>query len=215
MNKKRYLPLLNSDGTWIDRPDLYVLARMGADDKQDTGVVWQIYNAMCGADESSLSLNDFEKNIEKWFIRKNIRHRVYAGHVLLEMVRISATTSRPPKVAEGVRLAASRTHEFKNSASYETHADEADKGFSKFRSTAHLQAAMVVADPSIAEVERSHTDMVRFLARARGFELFIDNSFANTRFKWDPWRVPACVPAETKFDLIRLSEAEKKLALRG
>lgn len=71
---------------------------------------------------------------------------------------------------------------------------------------------MVYRDPSIEKIENSPTDFERFLARARGFEIFIDTNVAGGEFKWSPWRVPKSIAPVTKLDIDPLTQQERAIA---
>lgn len=211
MNNDRYLPLFfGANSKWIERPDLYLLARMGADDNEDDTVVRQIYTAMLQANNLDKSLNRFEQSIEKRHVRGDLRLRLFAGQTLLEMIRISATTRRAPSATQAIRLTAKNQLSFTKKSSTESLEREIRRGFSSFRNTAHFQAAMVIGDPSVEEIEGSEEETTRFLARARGLELFVDSNVTGPNFKWIPWRVPTKIAPETKIELPSLNEEERR-----
>lgn len=208
----RYLPLLNGNHDfWRDRPDLFLLARMDASDKVEDAVVEQVYQTMRLSTNDSSELNSFEQTIERRHVRKNIKYRVFAGQVLLGIVRISASTNQPTSLAKAIQLSAFNQYKFSKKSTTENYAREARKGFSDFRNTAHLQAAMVYRDPAIDDIEGSEHHTTRFLSRARGFELFIDNNLGSPSFKWDPWRVPGHIPYETAIELPQLTAEERRV----
>jgi hypothetical protein len=209
MEKKRYLPIVRLDGGWIERPDLFLIARMGYEDAADEQVVHQIHDAMVRANNSVASLNAFEQDIVNHHLRRAMRLRLFSGQVLLELVRIAATNNAPPSVAQGIRLAAFNEYRAKASSSEEGLNREVRRGFSKFKGTAHLQAAMVLADPSVGDIETSEEHMTRYLARARGLEIFIDNSVVSKSFSWSPWRVPTCIKPNFEINIKRLTPQEQ------
>lgn len=208
---RRYLPLFTQEENWIVRPDLYLLARMGAPDSEDEEVIRQVHEAMCRSDNSRENLDSFGKNLERNHIRKNVRERVMAGEVVLEMVRITATTQRPPSENKSIRLAAANHLKKFQRSSEPSLARDFRRGFSNFRNTAHLQAAMVLGAPNIADVECSLSNLVQFLARARALEHFIDNNLTSTNFKWSPWRIPPRIPANFKINLVSLTDQELRM----
>ncbi|WP_161630533.1 hypothetical protein [Gemmobacter nectariphilus] len=209
MEKKRYLPIIRPDGSWIDRPDLFLLARMGYEDNADEQVVHQLHDAMVRADNTVPSLNAFEQDIAKRHLNRELRLRLFAGQTLLELVRIARTNNEPPSAAQGIRLAAFNQHRAKGRSSADDLKREVRKGFTAFRGTAHLQAAMVLADPSVGDIETSEDHLIRYLARARGLEIFIDNYVVSKSFKWNPWRVPACIDPNFYININRLTHQEQ------
>jgi hypothetical protein len=212
MVNDKYLPLFQHDSSWIERPDLYLFALMGTPDKEGAATVQQIYSAMLGSNPSVRELNDFELGIQKRHIGKDVRQRVYAGEVLLELVRLAGSTGRPPRANQAYRLAAFHEQELKPNTTTDTLERSIRKGFSDYRNTSHLQAAMVLRDPPLEEIENSPENTVRFLARARGFEMFIDANVAGPDFKWDPWRVPKNIAPATQIDIDTLTHQERAIA---
>lgn len=208
----RFLPLFDADyDFWRDRPDLFLFARMDANDKVEDAVVEQVYQTMRQSITTHPHLNSFEQTIERGHVRKNVKYRVFAGQVLIEMLRISENSNQPTSLAKAIQLSAFNQYKFSKKSTTENYAREARKGFSDFRNTAHLQAAMVYRDPAIDDVEGSEQRTTRFLSRARGFELFIDNNLVSPSFKWDPWRVPGHIPYETAIELPQLTAGERKV----
>lgn len=208
---RKYLPLFNADECWIERPDLYLLARMGSEDRDDENVVSQVYEAMCRSNNTRPRLDNFGLTIEKNHISRNLRERLWAGQVLLEMVRITATTRKPPSQTKAIRLAIfnhSRTLRIPLAESFERNVRRA---CSSYRDTIHLQASMVIQDPSVEEIEGSLENTVRFLSRARGLERFIDNYVAGGLFEWSPWRVPMRIPVTSHITIEKLSKQELKI----
>lgn len=215
MENKRYLPIIRPDGSWIDRPDLFLLARMGYEDNADEQVVHQLHDAMVRADNTVPSLNAFEQDIAKRHLNRELRLRLFAGQTLLELVRIATTNNEPPSASQGIRLAAFNQHRAKGRSSADDLKREVRKGFTAFRGTAHLQAAMVLADPSVGDIETSEDHMIRYLARARGFEIFIDNNVVSKPFNWNPWRVPACIEPNFDINFKRLTQQEQGVITSG
>lgn len=201
----RYLPLLQPDGGWIDRPDLFVLARMSYEDGLDDQMVPQLYEIMKNADNSSPDLNVLEDAIVNTQVRRNKRHRVLAGSVVLELVRLRATTKGKPSLTQAFRLVGFNqgNHDEKR-AHPESLLREVRKGFSDYRNTAHLQAAWLIADLG----EASEACFLAFLARARAFELFLNTEMVSKNFRWEPWCVPDAVPPTFDFKIKRLNAEE-------
>lgn len=210
---QRYLPLQGLDGRWIVRADLFVLARMSYQDAEEDAVVQQLYETLSNAKNNSEKLNTFEAVIEKRQIRQNLRQRWFAGLTVLELVRLAATTGNAPTASQGIRLVAFNQHRLEGRrATGESLEREVRKGFSQYRNTAHLQAAIIVADPSVSDIEISEEYMVAFLARARGLEVFIDNNVAQGDFRWQPWRVPTTINPLFSIKIRRLSTEERAAA---
>jgi len=208
---RRFLPLFTPDENWIERPDLYLLARMGSEDGEEEGVVRQVYEVMCRSDGTRTELDSFGKTVERHHIRQKLSERLAAAHVVLELVRIAATTGKPPSEAKALRLAAFNHHKTFRKSSLESLERNFRRGFSAYRNTAHLQAAMVLQEPSILAIEGSVENTVRFLSRARGLERFMDNNLAGGSFKWSPWRVPPRIPITSDISVKRLTIHELML----
>lgn len=195
---RRYLPLLEENGSWIARPDLFLFARMSYEDTQEDRTILQLHEFILNAGHISEPLNDFEADVDRKQLRRNLQHRILAGATVLEMLRIAITTSQPPSFRQGVRLVVfnEQRHEQKKSqnASLER---EVRRAFSNYRSTAHLQAAMVLGKPRVDAMEASEEGTAQFLARARELENFLDQSVVGRTGNWNPWRVPETVEPST------------------
>lgn len=116
----RFLPLFTPAGNWIERPDLYLFARMGSPDREDEDVIRQVYEAMCRSDNTQSELDSLGQTIERHHIRQKLSERLAAGQVVLELVRIAATTGKPPSEAKAVRLAAHNYHQTFRKSSQES-----------------------------------------------------------------------------------------------
>lgn len=167
---------------------------MSYEDEQDDRTVQQLYEFTLSAGHISQPLNDFEADVERKQVRRNLRHRILAGSTVLELLRIATSTGQPPTFLQGIRLVAFNQgrHEPKKALA-DSLEREVRRAFSNYRSTAHLQAAMVIAKPSVREMEASEEQTIRFLRRACEFESFLDQSVVGQSDKWDPWRVPQAV----------------------
>ncbi len=209
MDGRRYLPLFDGDGNWIDRPDLYLLARMAYPDREGDGVVAQLHQTMRNADNLREALNPLEADISKRHVARQTRPRILAGSVVLELARIAATPVVQPSIKAAIRLVASGQTEFDGKrAQMASMVREVEKGFSEYRNTAHLQAAAIRARPSLETMECSETGTIRFLSQARGFEMLLDEWLSDGRTKWHPWRVPPEVPATSDIPQPRLDQQE-------
>lgn len=102
----RYLPLIDPNGKWIDRPDLYLIAWMANAEREEERVVHQLSEFMASADNSQIALNSFENDVAKREVRKGHRHRLFAGQVVWEAVRIAATTRTPASAKQAIKLCA-------------------------------------------------------------------------------------------------------------
>lgn len=208
---ERYLPLFNEDGSWIERPDLYLLVRMDAPDCISPSEVHQIYRATLNSDPNSGKLNGFEHTIATKFISQNKRLRRFAGQVVLEACRIAQASKEPPSAKKAIELTASFHRGVKPSTTLATFEREIRRGFQSFRDTAHLQAAMVYDDPSLQEIEGSEEAGRKFLARARAFQDFIDGNLISDQLRWKPWRVPAVIMANHEVSFRSLNFDERRL----
>lgn len=208
----RFLPIKNPDGSWIDRPGLYVLSLMSYEDKLGLEVVEQLFAAMHRPMSESPDLNPLERDIADRHLKRHLRHRLFAGQAVLEMVRIAATTKKSPSQAQAVRLVALNQGEFdRNKAIPASLEREIRKGLADYRSTIHLQAAMVLHRPSVSVIETSLEGLIQFLTFAKAIETFIDNNVVSEAFIWDPWRVPMEAPRPFNIEVSRLSQKELDL----
>lgn len=211
METFRYLPIIDHCGEWIDRPDLFLLARMAYADREGEGVVNHLYDIMTHADNSQKDLNSIEKALEFSQVRKRLRHRLFAGQVVLEAVRIATTIQEPASAAQAIKLCAHRQFQLQRKSSEDSLIRDVKRGFSDYRCTSHLQAALVLFGSSFSEIETSLENTRIFLSCARSLELFMDTNFSGEKVRWNPWRVPQIVAADYKLEFSALSEDEKRL----
>lgn len=212
MAPSTYLPIFNKDGSWINRPDLFLLARMGAEDQCEPSEIYQIYKTMLSSDEASANLNRFEADIEKRFLRHDLRLRHYCGEVVLEAVRIFEETRECPSSNQAIKLVAFNSHEHSQRSSPEQLEREVRRGFASYRNTAHLQAAYLIMTFQGQSIELSEDNTLHFLGLARKFERFIDTCFTHQDFRWTPWRIPECVEEIGEMEFLRLTPEEKRVA---
>ena len=187
---------------------------MASEDREDEAVVRQAHDALCRSDNRVARLNTFDLCIET-YLRRDVTYRIHAGAVLLALVRLAATTGQWPGIIAGCRLAAHEKFRETRRSSPESLAREFSRGFSRYRNTAHLQAAAIHGSPGIAEIELSPADLTRFLARARGFEMFMDRNVHGPRQNWSPWRVPTAIRPETRIEVQRLGTEQLAWAGAG
>jgi hypothetical protein len=208
---KRYLPIWTQEGGWINRVDLYLLARMGYEDDVGDDVVDRLHDFMSRSKNDAPALNELERDVEKRHVRRQLRLRHFAGQTLLGLVRIAATTGQSPSEGQAIRLCAvnQKLIDMRRTKT-ESLEREIRRGFSMYRNTAHLQAAMIVADPSVCDMENSEEHTRNFLARARGLEIFVDANVAGKDFKWNPWRIPPVIAANFNISVEALSDEERK-----
>ena len=205
---KRYLPIQTPDGGWINRVDLYLLARMGYEDDVSVEVVEKLHANMCQSSPNEAAFNALDRDLHDRHVNRNLRYRLLAGQTLLQLVRIAAHTKKPPSATQAGRLCAfNQWHHEQKKAQLPSLERDVRKAFSQYRNTAHLQAAMVLADPSVSQVENSERNTLAFLARARGLEMFVDSNVAGPDFKWDPWRIPPVIDANFSIEAWAFSEA--------
>lgn len=208
MSSAIILPVFSKPGEWVDRPDLLILAHMASPDEAVPRDIKQLYDLMRASGNEPSRLNALEQIVEKDIVRRDLRLRLLAGQLVLELVRIAATTKKPPSFLNGVRLTAYNEHRRSGTSSPEGLEREVRRGFQRYASTAHLQAAMIVGDPTIAEVEGSLTDTIRFLARARGLEGFMLRSVVSQKFSWKPKKIPEAITSNFNINIKTLSEDE-------
>lgn len=206
-NDRRYLPICNEDGSWIDRPDLFLLALMGAPDTTDIVDVWQIHAAMLVPAPID-RITEFEKGVEKKHIRGDTRLREFAGGVVLEALRLSHATQQPPSATKAIELATWNHIQFVGSRDEESMKREIRRGFKMFMNTCHLQAALYLDDPPLNEIVASEADFIAFLSRARAFEEFFDNNLQSDKLRWNPWRIPQKIKPNYRLDGFPLTKEE-------
>jgi hypothetical protein len=208
----RYLPIKKPDGSWIDKPGLYVLARMAYEDETDDPLVAQLHDVMSRASNTSPELNALERDISDRHLMRELRFRVFAGNTILELFRIGETTRKAPTLGQAIRLAAHNQKQFEGKpTSVESFERNVRLAVQKFRNTLHLQGAMVFQNPPISEIETSEEALVRFLKVALRLEQFIDERLTESSFTWDPWRVPLEHDAAVNLQIGALSEQELKI----
>jgi hypothetical protein len=186
---------------------------MGYEDKQDEQAVLQLYDLMRRADNSSPKMNLLETDVIDRHLARGMRFRALAGSVVLELIRLKATSGVSPTLGQAERLVVfNQGLKEGQKAQVSSLAREVRRGFSQYKSTVHLQAAMVFARPSITSIEASEADTLEFLARARAFEEFLDAHLVGRNIKWEPWRVPDKVAPRSEITVPRLSAEERAVA---
>lgn len=212
VNQRRYLPLFDENGTCIARPDLYLLARMGFDDPSyEESDVLHAYNVMCSLDPSRHGFTRLENDIHRRYVLADLRLRRYAGSVLLELLRIAASIEQPARLKDAIQLAARHQAEHdsgRHLRGLTSLIREMEKSFSRYRSTSHLQAALVYGHPTIDQIEASEEMTTLFLARARGIEQLADKVFEDATVTWNPWRVPEAISPIQPTEMIGLEGEE-------
>jgi hypothetical protein len=138
--------------------------------------------------------------------------RVYAGQVVVELVRIAEATGEPPSVNAARRLVAYNHHEHFRTGAPDGARRAVEKAFRRFQSSAHLQAVMILKRSLLKELEGSEEKCREFLGTARAVESFVDNNVVSDSFKWNPLRVPETIEKVSKIDFPRLSDRELKAA---
>lgn len=214
MTDRRYLPLFRSDGTWIDRPDLYLLARLNCPDSQDDEVE-QIYHVLRSSDPSKARLGDFERKVQRWAIRQYVPLRDRAAEVVLYAWRIQETTHHRPSINQVLHLVALEVQRVRKQDSLEFVFREVRRGFTKYRSTAHLQAAFLLRAYEGATFEGDEAEGLRFLAYAKSLELVMDEVARGSPLKWDPWRVPESISPQISRPPSLTDEEVDALGLRS
>lgn len=211
MTGERYLPLFNNDGSWIERPDLYLLARMSVPDKRDQIEVDQIYMAMLGGNNSENSLNYFESGIERRHIRHDFRLRNFAATVVLEACRIEYSHSGAATMNKAVELVAFNHHKHTKMSQAEFVPREVWRGLNHYRNTSHLQAAWVYSCGRSGSFENDQQLTKEFLGLAKFFERFIERQLVSDRWHWAPWRVPEGFWPKKNIILPRLDAKERAI----
>ena len=102
---KRYLPIMDKSGRYIERPDLYLFARMSYADGSDEESVGQLYEAMLTQDNSKLTLTNFESLLEDK-LRSDVPDRGRTASVVEALMRLFAHTGSLQPLIYAQRLAA-------------------------------------------------------------------------------------------------------------
>ncbi len=196
MNGARYLPIVDSRGKWINHPGLFVLARMAVPDDEDEAV-FQAYKLMSESDNSKPEMNTLENMIRENFVGKNVRPRVLAGSVILELARLENAIGAKASLSKAYQLVAHNQQRHDGMRSQiPSLVVSAKEGLRLYRSTSHLQAALVYGRPSILEVEDNLESMLAFFGVARWFEDLLDRVLVpKDAAKWHLWRIPKSIPS--------------------
>jgi hypothetical protein len=212
MNQKKYLPILDEQGQWIERIDLFILLRVAKEDKIDNGQIFQIHKVLCEADNSKQVLNGFEQGLERREIRNELRLRYLAAAVLFEMVRIAQEDPTKASLGNSIRVAAYNQHLHQDKSAEMTSIERSCKNaFMKFRSTVHLQLAVFGTNERPDEMEGSLEKTLQVLARAKAYEDFIDLRFSGSQPTWNPWRVPDLLEPSDLGHMKTLTDSEINL----
>ncbi|MCR8724553.1 hypothetical protein [Frigidibacter sp. ROC022] len=185
---------------------------MAQPDKVDEKVVLQAYRTLLRSDLSTSGINPFEKLLAR-AVTGHFRHRIYAGQVMIELVRIAQATGKPPSTGAAIRLVAWNQFQHSGTSSIETLEREVRAGFSDFRNTSHLQASITVFQEEDNSSWLDDTNVMEHLGFARALEEFFDANVVTEKVKWNPWRVPASVPPIYTMSFRTLSPAELDTAI--
>ena len=219
-----YMRLFGPDGAWIPRPDYMILSVMSVPDLTTAGQktpdlisIEHLYKTMLAEDELNPAATDghlstYAANAKNDFIKRFMTERVYAGQVVVELVRIAEATGEPPSVNAARRLVAYNHHEHFRTGAPDGARRAVEKAFRRFQSSAHLQAVMILKRSLLKELEGSEEKCREFLGTARAVESFVDNNVVSDSFKWNPLRVPETIEKVSKIDFPRLSDRELKAA---
>lgn len=193
---QRFIPL-KKDGTWVERPDLLLLAWMAYPGSDVEEHAPSLHRMMLTTDDSRAELNLIENDLRKRHIARDLRLRNFAGCVVGELFRMSITPGIRSSTKAAVRLAAHSQYQATGRVTTLPKSLERDfkRGFSLYRDTSHLHAAALLNNPGISDIELSELGLLGFLSMARAFEKFLDGVLSGPGTKWDPWRVPPELPA--------------------
>ena len=157
-DEPRYLPICHEDGSWIGRPDLFLLSFMAFSDKEDLDDAVTVYEHLVQSDYTREQLTRHEQRFRDTELSRNMRYRTYAGQVMFELLRMKILGHGKPTFNRACLIAGHSQYTLQEPprrGSITTSVSEMKKASSAFRNTSHLQAAALVAQPSIAEMEGS------------------------------------------------------------
>jgi hypothetical protein len=213
---RRYLPIVNSGGTFVERPDLMIFAALGATRLAEINDKYRHMLLVEKFHPHEEELGSLGSILQKEIIEKDLASREIVGSVVLSLVQIAALTGSAPSLNQARLLTAYRLHKDKG---YLVEASsilrEVRKKFSKYRDISHMLAAYVfLRDAGFKGFENKPDLAVGFLSFSRGFEIFIDNNVVSDNFHWNPIRIPESIRTASKFTLLKLSPVEYKEALK-
>ncbi|MFT6676813.1 MAG: hypothetical protein ACJAVM_003018 [Sulfitobacter sp.] len=205
-----YLRLFEADGNWIHRPGYMILAALSDPDPK---VIEHIYLSMLNEDLLNPDANEdgltrFGAEIKKQYIDKFVKHRVLTGTVICELCRLAAATGKPPKLNAAYRLVAFNSMKERDFASEDTAIREVKKYWSKFKNTAHLQAAAVYEPGLLNDLGGKNGETLRFLGLSRAFELFFNANVVSNYVAWSPVRISPKIEMVADINFAPLSEGE-------
>ena len=206
----KYLRIYDVTGAWIEHPDFMILAALS---QSQPASVEQTYAAMVKEEKLNPPttdglLTDFATVVKKKMIEKNVKQRAIAGEVVVELARLAAATGKPPSVNAARRLVAFNHHRHFRTSEPGNIEREAQRSFSAFRDTSHLQAAAVMEPNLVSELEGDMAKCCEFLGIARAFEGFIDHNVVSKAFKWSPLRIPTNIEILGHISFPPLSDQE-------
>jgi len=209
-----YLRLFDSGGNLIDRPGYMVIAALSSPDLIS---IEHTYRSMLSEDElnplmDGLPLSAFGSTLDKKFIRGRVRERSLAGQVVIELVRLAASTGKSPTVNAARRLVSYNHSKHFRLGNPTSSLRSVEKAFREFRNTAHFQATAALDPFLIEKVICDDAEAIKFLGMARGFEEFVDAEVTSDSFKWSPLRVPKQIPPVYSIKIKSLSDEELAVA---
>lgn len=209
--ERRCLPLTDERGSWITRPDLYVLIRMSVPADHDGPDLAQAYQYIAeGSDNTEANLNGPEGLLERHYIRGHRTERRYAAMVLTEMLRLSLN-GWTPTLGKAVRLVVHFPKDEKPNTLERSLEEQVRKAFSRWRNTCHLEAAFRISTQVAGVFEGDPEKFQKFLAMAKALETFMDGVCEHGELIWNPWRVPDHIAPDFKGSITRFSAEEKRL----
>jgi hypothetical protein len=159
----------------------------------------QTYEAMVREQElrpdaDAKGMTNLGRVVKSRVIQGDTTGRVLAGSVVLELVHIAVAWDKPPTVGKAPQIVAHNQHLMAKKSSPDILVREVEKAFSKYRSGAHLWAA-VLSLPNILDNLGIGGSLSAFLGMARAYEAFMDDHVVSSRFSWNPFRIPERFPA--------------------
>jgi hypothetical protein len=212
-DREGYLELFDREGRWIKRPEYLTLALMVEPDPVSAK---HLYYMMLTEDEMNPSKTQDQSELSPFAAEqlsrkfaKTGRTRALAGQVVLEAVRLSQATSRPPTLGASIRLVAYKENLRKHRSSMQDSTlRTVERAFSDYRATAHLNGAAALMPELVSKMTDDEVAFRRFLGTAKGLSEFIARNVEAKAFRWAPHRIPSQIVAVHEVSFAPLTEQE-------
>lgn len=144
MSQGEMLKIRDENGSYIEEPFFYLMARMAYPDDTEELSVQQLYTTLVANKNHNSDLSEFEKVINKT-LHANMRERKLAGMVIINLARMKSDGWHKLLLSHAEHLAAHQYREMFAQKSTLANAERSvRRGYGNFRSTSHFQAAMLL-----------------------------------------------------------------------